>query len=322
MMMEQTEFEFPDEREAREARESAAAAPAPEVDNSADEVEVEVIDDTPPKDRGRKAGEPPAEVTDEELEGYSDKVKKRIQHFTKGYHDERRAKEAALREREEALRVAQTILEENKRLKGTVNQNQEALLEQAKRATTVELEQAKAQFRAAYEEGDPDKVVAAQEAMTAAKLRAERVANFKLPALQEPETEVKLPHNAPNPAPIADQRAAAWQQENSWFGSDDEMTSFALGLHQKLVKQGVDPTSDEYYERINSRMRQVFPDQFDSTEPEEKPKKPAVVAPATRSTAPKKIVLTQTQVALAKRLGIPLESYAKELAKEMRKQNG
>ena len=97
--------------------------------------------------------------------------------------------------------------------------------------------------------------------------------------------------------------------------------------HQKLVKQGINPRSDEYYEKINSRMRQIFPDQFsdgDDEEPEEvKPRrKTNVVAPATRSTAPRKIVLTQTQVALAKRLGVPLEEYAKQVAMELRKQNG
>lgn len=104
------------------------------------------------------------------------------------------------------------------------------------------------------------------------------------------------------------------------------MTSFALGVHEKLVKQGVDAESDEYYEKLNRRIRQVFPESFDDEVIEEKPVKKAkpanVVAPATRSTAPKKIVLTQTQVALAKRLGVPLELYAKKVAEEMGKNNG
>lgn len=284
--------------------------------------EVEVIDDTPPQDRNRKAAEPPAEVTDEELEGYSDKVKKRIQHFTRGYHDERRAKEAALREREEALKLAQNIVEENKKLKQTVSQNQEALLEQAKRAAAVELEQAKAIFRAAYEEGDPDKVTAAQETLTSAKLKSDRVANFTLPALQVDPPSVEINQTAPAmpKAPPSDPRVTAWHQKNPWFGSDDEMTSFALGLHQKLIKQGVDPQSDDYYDAINRRMRQVFPDQFEDIE--EKPRARTVVASATRTTAPKKIVLTKSQQAIAKRLGLTLEQYAQSVAEEMRKQNG
>ena len=311
--MEKIEFEFPDP-DKDEAKASA--------DDT--EFEVEIVDDTPAKDRGRKPAEPPSDVTDDELEGYSDKVKKRIQHFTRGYHDERRAKESALREREEALKLAQTIIEENKKLKSTVNQNQEALLEQAKRSADIELAQAKAQFRAAYEEGDPDKVTAAQESMTSAKLKADRVANFKLPTLQEEESPVEIRNNAPvqQTQSQLDPRVAAWQQDNSWFGADDEMTSFALGLHQKLIKQGVDPQSDDYYDAINRRMRQVFPDQFEDAAPDEKPRRKSVVAPATRTAAPRKIVLTTSQQAIAKRLGLTLEQYALQVVEDMRKQNG
>lgn len=320
MPMEKIEFEFPDPD-----KDEVPAKAEPEKAAAEDDTgfEVEVVDDTPPQDRGRKPADPPSEVTDDELEGYSEKVKKRIQHFTRGYHDERRAKEAALREREEALRVAQAILEENKKLKSTVNQSQEALLEQAKRAADIELAQAKAQFRAAYEEGDPDKVTAAQESMTAAKLKADKVANFKLPALQQENSAVEQKNIAPaQPQPPVDPRVTAWHQENPWFGSDDEMTSFALGLHQKLIKQGVDPQSDDYYDAINRRMRQVFPDQFEEAEPEEKPRRKPVVAPATRTTAPRKIVLTTSQQAIAKRLGLTLEQYARQVAEDMRKQNG
>lgn len=289
-----------------------------------DDIDIEVVDDTPKKDRGRKPSTPPDELTDEELENYSEKVKKRLQHFSKGYHDQRRAAEAAAREKAELEALAARLVEENKKLKGTVGQNQQAMLEQAKKMAERELEEAKAQFKTAYDAGESDAVVAAQEALTAAKLKADRVNNLKLPSLQEEETEVQTQTTAP----VVDERAVKWQQDNSWFGSDDEMTSFALGLHQKLVKQGINPRSDEYYEKINSRMRQVFPDAFDDVEEEDEPeetkprRKTNVVAPATRSTAPKKIVLTQTQVALAKRLGVPLEEYAKQVAMEMRKQNG
>jgi uncharacterized protein (UPF0303 family) len=288
-----------------------------------DDIDIEVVDDTPKKDRGKKPSAPPDELTDEELESYSEKVKKRLQHFSKGYHDQRRAAEQAAREKAELEAMAARLVEENKKLKGTVGQNQQAMLEQAKKMAERELEEAKAKFKSAYDAGESDAVVAAQEELTAAKMKAERVNNLKLPALQESESEVQ---HQPS-APAVDERAVKWQQDNSWFGQDDEMTSFALGLHQKLVKQGVNPRSDDYYEKINARMRQVFPDAFDDVEedePEEtKPRrKTNVVAPATRSTAPKKIVLTQTQVALAKRLGVPLEEYAKQVAMEMRKQNG
>jgi hypothetical protein len=288
-----------------------------------DDIDIEVVDDTPKKDRGKKPSAPPDELTDEELESYSEKVKKRLQHFSKGYHDKRREAEQAAREKAELEAMTARLLEENKRLKGTVGQNQQAMLEQAKKMAERELEEAKAKFKSAYDAGESDAVVAAQEELTAAKMKAERVNNLKLPALQESESEVQTQTTAP----AADDRAVEWQKANKWFGPDDEMTSFALGLHQKLVKQGVNPRSDEYYEKIDARMRQVFPDAFDDVEddePEEtKPRrKTNVVAPATRSTAPKKIVLTQTQVALAKRLGVPLEEYAKQVAMEMRKQNG
>ena len=288
-----------------------------------DDIDIEVVDDTPKKDRGRKPSTPPEELTDEELENYSEKVKKRLQHFSKGYHDQRRAAEQAAREKAELEAMAARLVEENKKLKGTVGQNQQAMLEQAKKMAERELEEAKAKFKQAYDAGESDAVVAAQEELTTAKLKSERVNNLKLPALQESESEVQTQTTAP----AVDDRAVEWQKANTWFGPDDEMTSFALGLHQKLVKQGINPRSDEYYEKIDARMRQVFPDAFDDVEedePEEtKPRrKTNVVAPATRSTAPKKIVLTQTQVALAKRLGVPLEEYAKQVAMEMRKQNG
>jgi len=318
--MQKTEFEFPDPDKQESGKEEVIKV---EIEAAADEgddnIDIEIVDDTPPKDRGRKPAEPPEEVTDEELQDYSEKVRKRLQHFSKGYHDERRAKEDALRKEEEAVKAAKAIAEENRRLKELVNKNQEVLLEQAKREAAAELEAKKRVFKEAYESGDSNAVVEAQEELTAAKLKADKVNNFTFAPLQDDSSDVQPASNQ-----VADPKAQAWQQANTWFGTDDEMTSFALGLHQKLVKQGVDPKSDEYYEKINSRMRQVFPESFeseDTPEEEEKPRRKSnVVAPATRSTAPKKIVLTATQVSIAKRLGVPLELYARQVAEDMRKQ--
>ena len=301
-------FRFPDEKEKPEEIQV-------EVEG---EAEIEVVDDTPEKDRGRAPmKEAPAEVTDDELAQYSEGVKKRIQHFSKGYHDERRAKETALREREEAVRIAQTLVEENKKLQGSLGQGQQALLEQAKKVVANEVEQAKQKYKQAYESGDSDALVAAQEELTGAKIKFERVNNFK-PAVAKPEVPVVQTAPRPEPQVQVDTKARAWQDANPWFGSDDEMTAVALTVHKKLVEGGVNTTSDEYYEKINSRVRQLFPDAF----PSEKPKKSSVVAPATRSTAPKKIVLTQSQVSIAKRLGLTNEQYARAVAEEMRKQNG
>ena len=300
------------------ADEAPADKPESKKDSDDDDLEIEVVDDTPKADRGRKPSEPPEDVTEDELEKYSEQVQKRIKHFTKGYHDERRAKEEALRERQELERVTQTLMEENKKLKGNVNKNQTALLEQAKKNAAIETETAKRAYKEAYETGDSDAVLEAQEKLTNAKLKSDRLANFKIPALQEEETPVQ-PEPEPAPAVQVDERASDWQKANSWFGNDDEMTSLALGLHNKLVKQGVSPQSDEYYETIDSRMRQVFPDNFEDAEPK---RKTQVVAPATRSTAPKKVTLTKTQVQLAKRLGLTPQQYAKQVALDMRKQNG
>ena len=296
--------------------------PAPEVastdDSNNSKLEIEIVDDTPKKDRNRKVSAPPEEVTDEELEEYSEKVRKRIQHFSKGYHDERRAKEDALRQQQEYERLTQQLMEENKTLKGNVNKNQTALLEQAKKNAAADLEVAKRSYKEAYESGDSDAVLEAQDALTNVKLRSDKLANFKVPALQEVEKPVE---EVTEPAPTTqfDTRAAEWQKANQWFNVDDEMTSLALGLHTKLVKQGVNPQSDEYYETIDARMRQVFPDNFEDVEPK---RKTQVVAPATRSTSPNKIRLTKTQVQIAKRLNLTPEQYARQVAIDMRKANG
>lgn len=309
------EFKFPDEIQV----DTSGKIPKAEED----QLEIEVVDDTPEEDKGRKPmKEPPAEVTDEELEQYSEGVKKRIQHFSKGYHEERRQKESALREREEAIRVAQALAEENKKLQGSLGQGQQALIEQAKKVVASEIEEAKRAYKEAYESGDSEKLVSAQEALTAAKIKADRVNSFK-PTLQPQQTEVQpAPRMAQNPPPVqVDQKTRAWQEANPWFGSDDEMTAVALAVHKKLVESGVDPASDDYFSRINSRVRSLFPDQFADAEPQRKSVKSNVVAPATRSTAPKKIVLTQSQVNIAKRLGVPLELYAKKVAEQMRNEN-
>jgi hypothetical protein len=308
-----TEFQFPDEIKAE--KKDAPEELQIEVEG---ETEIEVVDDTPEEDRGRKPmKEPPAEVTDDELEQYSEGVKKRIQHFSKGYHEERRAKEAALREREEALRLAQNLVEENKRLQGSLGQGQQALLEQAKKVVANEVEQAKAKLKEAHEAFDTDGIVAAQEELAKAVNKAERVNNFK-PPVAKPEETVVQP--APSPVvPKVDQKARAWQEANPWFMTNRKMTAVAMEIHNELVESGVDTSSDEYYQRINQEVRQIFPDAFSSEKPV---KKAAVVAPATRSTAPKKIVLTQSQVQIAKRLGLTNEQYARAVAEEMRKQNG
>jgi len=294
-----------------------------------DDVEVEVVDDTPKADRGRKPmKEAPVDVTDDELAEYSERAQNRIKHFSKGYHEERRRKEEAERRSVELERATQQLLEENKKLKASTNKSQTALISQAKKNAETQLDAAKTAYKTAYDAGDSDAVLDANDKLSDAKIKLDKLNNLKVPALQEEETPVELSPEVskPAPAPQVDKRTLEWKDSNSWFGVDDEMTSFALGLHNKLEKEGVNPQTEEYYERIDTRMRQVFPDNFEDTEEVEvapEPKRQAqVVAPATRSTAPKKVTLTKTQVQIAKRLGLTPQQYAKQVAIDMRKQNG
>ncbi len=316
--MEKTEFEFPDEIEAKNPREGGKV-----VEPEDDKPEIEVIDDTPEADRNRKPmEEPPKDVTDEELSKYDESVQKRIKHFTKGYHEERRAKEAAVREKEEALRLAQSIIEENKTLKGSLHQGQSALLEQAKKVVANEVKEAQSKFKAAYESGDAEALTAAQAEMTTAQLKLERVNNFKPTPLPTEKPVVQQQQVQPQEAPV-DPKLKSWLAENEWYGPNKRMTAYALGMHEDLVSEGVRAGSDDYYKRIDAEMRARFSDVFESEKSEDAPpprtQKSNVVAPATRSTAPRKVVLTKSQVEIAKRLGVPLELYARKVAEEMRK---
>lgn len=279
-----------------------------------DEFEIELVDDTPEEDRGRAPAEPPEEVTEDELASYDEKVQKRIKKFTRGYHDERRAKEQAQREREAAESLARQVLEENKKLQEQLASGSKEYIAQAQVVAESELTAAKRAYREAYEEGDADKLVAAQEAIAKATLRLDKAATMK--PLQVVEKDVQLPQQ-----PKVDPRVTKWQSENQWFGKNRAMTAFALGLHSELVEdRGIDPSSDRYYQEIDRTMRSKFPEHFGSQEEpveEETPRraKPAtVVAPAARSTPPNRIRLTASEVAIAKRLGVPLELYAKKVA--------
>ncbi len=292
------------------------------------EVEVEIVDDTPVKDRGREPlNREVADPTDDEISSYSDGVQKRIKELTHARHDERRAKEALQREKQELERLAQHMANENKKLKAYVQTGSEQYAESIKKVAENDLETAKRKYKEAYESADSDAMVAAQEAMTEAKMRTEAAKNFRPVPLQADEVDVQTPQTQV-PRQDLDDKTVRWQAKNRWFGADgyEEVTSFALGLHQKLVNSGVDPRSDDYFERIDARMKSTFPDIFG--EAEDKPrsgdgsKRPtSVVAPATRSTGARKVQLTPTQVALAKKYGLTPQQYAAEVAK-LEKSNG
>jgi len=312
MPAEKTTFEFPDEIEAKGTE--------VELDTP---TEIEVVDDTPEPDKNRSLlRTTPAEVTEDELSKYSDqKLKDRLAHLGKGYHEERRAKESATRERDEAFRIAKSIVEENKRLHGSLASNQSVLLDQAKLVVQSEIEDAKREYKRAYEAGDTDALLAAQGQLTNATIKADRVQNFKPAPIQAEENVVQTPQPT-RQAPTMDAKTREWQEQNPWFGGNRKMTAYALSLHEDLVESGVPVSSDEYYENIDADMKKRFPESFAEEPAEAKSSqrtKSNVVAPASRSTAPRKVVLTQTQVNIAKRLGVPLELYARKVAEEMRK---
>lgn len=293
-----------------------------EIGTELPDVEIEIVDDTPEEDKGREPLK--AEVKEEpedELDNYSEKVQKRINQLNHRYHDERRAKEALARQNEEALRLARTVYEENERLKQTLTWGQQEYAREAEAKIDFAQKLAEDKYRKAYETGDTDGVLEAQRALNEAAIQKAQLQNQIAAAVQQ--STLQTPNNQvysspeqqyyeqPAPPPPRDSRAEEWAARNPWFGKDEEMTSFAYGLHQKLVNNGVDPTSDEYYQKIDNRIREVFPQNF------QKARKSSTVAPASRSTGSRKVTLTASQVAIAKRLGVPLETYAKYAAKEM-----
>ena len=310
------EFKFPDEIEDKKDPELEI-----EIEGEG-EVNIEIEDDTPPQDRGKKPLEREvADPSEEEIESYSEKVQNRIKELTHARHDERRIKEATLREKQELERLAQQLIEENKRLKQNVHTGQEAIIANAKSRAETELEMARRKLKEAQEAYDTDAIIAAQEAVMDAKIRVEQTKNIRPTPLQEEKFDVQPQQT--QPAKVEpDERTLRWQAKNQWFGAQgfEEYTSYALGLHQKLVTNGVDPRSADYFEQIDARMKSTFPDLFGRSEDKprsgEVQKKPTtVVASVSRSTSAGKIKLTTTQVALAKKLGLTPQQYAAQVAK-------
>jgi len=301
-------------------------------DKPKDDVEIEVVDDTPEPDRDRaplKAEKQEDEGQEEEMDKYSDSVQKRMNQLTHRYHDERRAREAVERQNQEAIQLAQVILAENERLQKAYQEGSQDYLKQVQYKIEYAQKLADDKFRKAYEAGDTEGLLEAQKLRDDIALERTRLENFNFAPPAQQNTlqnqqqpvynEAPVEHRFPQ-APQRDERAEEWAAKNPWFGADEEMTSLAYGLHSKLVKSGIDPTSDGYYATIDKRMRDVFPDYFGK--PKEKPKVSSPVAPAGRTTAGKKMTLTATQVALAKKLGVSLEQYAKHVAKLQEQANG
>jgi hypothetical protein len=324
------DYEFPDEKEAKRAKAAED-----------DSLDIDIEDDTPPADRGRKPMKEPVEdPTDDELASYDEKVQARIKKFTRGYHDERRAKEEALREREAAEAYAKQVYEENKRLQQQLSHGSKAFIEQSQTTAEVELVNAKKAYKEAYEAGDVDALAEAQATIAKATLKLDKASGMRPIEVDDREFEAPTKQQAPRVTP----RTQKWVDSNSdWWGKDEEMTMAAMGIDKRLQREyGAEYVgTEEYFKTIDKTMRKRFPEHFESDqsyeeddsstrksepvdEDDETPRRAtritSPVAPATRSTPPNRIKLKASEAAIARRLGVPLEEYAKQVAQLRRGQ--
>jgi len=294
-----------------------------------DHVEIEVVDDTPEEDRVN-AAPMPKEIVDEfeadDLESYSKEAKQRILQAKKLINDERRAKEAALRENEEAIRLANTIINENKILKSRLSDGERVYVSTAKEKLASDLDKARREYKEAYDSGDAERLVEAQERLTEVQFKAQEMERYRPQydenALQSSTNEVQIPQEQNQPARL-DSKTQAWLDKNKWYGTDDDMSFLAMGIHKRLEREGVPPGSDHYWSTIDAEMRKRFPDKFQDVETKTSTttRKSTVVAPATRSTSSKKITLSTRQLDLCKKLKISPEQYFNEFVKS-ESQNG
>ena len=313
------EFKFPDETKGKPV-------------DTQDSFEIEVEDDTPPQDRGREPMPKPLveELEKDELDKYDEEVKNKLKQMRKVWHDERREKESAQREQQETLNVAQRLLQENKRIKTILTNGEKEYVATVQNAANMELEMAKRAYREAYDAGDTDKIIEAQQALQSANYKIMQVKNFKLPPLQEEQFEVQPRQEQRQPVPKPDNKAEDWQNRNRWFGQNRGMTAYALGVHEDLKDNGVPVGSEEYYSELDKTIRQRFPEVFQDQQRSNestartdtaRTRPSTVVAPVARSTSPNKVKLKQSQLNTIKKLGITPEQYVKEFLK-VESQNG
>jgi hypothetical protein len=309
MPLEKNEYKFPDEQDENQV-----------------EVEIEIEDDAPPEDRGRQPLPKTLveELERDELDHYDDAVKVKLKQMRKVWHDERREKETALREQQEAVTFAQKLFDENKRIKHILSIGEKEYVSTIQSNAGLELENAKKAYKEAFESGDSDRVLETQQMLQEANLKSMRAQNFRLSSLQEQENDVQPDLQQYQPqVPAPDRKAEAWQNRNSWFGRDRSMTAFALGLHEDLRYNGVEVGSEEYYRELDKTIRKRFPEQFEEEDNKQggRTRPGNVVAPAVRSTASTKVRLKQSQVNLAKKFGLTPEQYWKA-QQELEARNG
>ena len=258
--------------------------------------------------------EPEVVETKDELDSISDSVQKRIDKLTYKMRE-------AERQRDEAVKYAETLNSANSDLKSKLKSSDTSLFKEYENRIQSDLERAKIELREANEAQNAEAITVATENLSRAAAEAE---NFRRLSAQQQlreeseekvETEYTAPQQYSQPQPQPDPKAEEWASKNKWFGEDQTMTFTAFGLHKELVDSGVDPQSDEYYEKIDSGMRDIYPNKFS----EEQPKPVQQVAASSRGAsgrkASRKVKLTPSQVAIAKRLNVPLEEYAKHIEK-------
>ena len=316
-------YKFPDEQDDKGKPEDTLDI---SIEGDDIEIKVDVQDDTPPEDR---FVEPLPEAIKEDLEkaddseDYSHNVKLKFKQYKKAWHDERREKEAAIREQQESLAVAQRILDENRQLKNVLQSGEKELISTYQNSAEMEVDKANRNYKEAYDSGDSDKLLEAQQEMIRAQLKLDKAKNFR-PTVQNDQNDVQTNLQRPQ-NPQMDPKVASWVSKNPWFVDQNKrsMRRYAEGVHEDLEARygrGYIGTN-EYYAAIDKEVQRRFPEEFggssnnDEDEKPQRTKPSTVVAPAKRSTAPKKVVLSKTQVGLAKKFGLTNEQYARELMK-------
>jgi hypothetical protein len=312
-----TEYKFPDEQDK-------------DFEDTLD-IELEIEDDTPEKDKGK---EPiPKEMVDkfdaaDDEDQLDEKAQAlRLKQYKKVYHDERRAKEAAFREQQEAVELAKRVMEENKKLRAQYSAGEKTYIETVQSQADLQVQVAQRAYKEALESGDPDRIVAAQTELNDAGYKVHKAKDFKPSTLQAEENDVQIQQVEQQRTKI-DPKTQSWLEQNPWYGTKKAMSSYAVGIHEELLDEYGQTVvgTDQYFRRIDRTMRDKFPEYFDTledkAEPNEEVQKPApkakpstVVAPATRSTASKQVKLKTSQQAIAKKLGLTPEQYARELMK-------
>ena len=292
------------------------------------EIEIEIEDDTPEDDRNKQPL--PQNLKEElendglEIEQYDENVKKKLKQMKKVWHDERREKEAALREQQAAVAYAQKLRDENQKMRQILQSGEKQYVESLNTTAELQLKMAEQAYKEAYESGDSDKILEANKALQQAGYQAMQAKNLKPTALQQENIEVQPQYQPVQPVvqtPRPDDKALEWQERNPWFGQKRSMTAFAFGVHEELKDDGIEIGSDRYYRELDKAIRKRFPDEFENERSETRKKPATVVAPATRSTASNKVKLTQSELNLAKKFNLTPEQFALEKLK-LERQNG